>query len=70
MFELPANRRLTLVEAIGMAGGVTRIANAKKVTLKRGAVVWTISLPDITSGKGTDVSLQDGDMITIPESLF
>ena len=70
VFELPANRRLTLVEAIGMAGGVTRIANAKKVTLKRGAVVWTISLPDITSGKGTDVSLQDGDMITIPESLF
>lgn len=70
VFELPANRRLTLVEAIGMAGGVTRIANAKKVTLKRGAVVWTISLSDITSGKGTDVPLQDGDMITIPESLF
>ena len=70
VFELPAHRRLTLVEAIGMAGGVTRIANAKKVTLKRGGAVQAINLSDITSGQGTDIPLQDGDMITIPESLF
>ncbi len=70
VFELPANRRLTLVEAIGMAGGVTRIANAKKVTLKRGGEVRTINLAEITAGKGTDIALQDGDMVTIPESLF
>lgn len=70
VFELPANRRLTLVEAVGMAGGVTRIANSKKVTLKRGGQVTTINLAEITAGKGTDIPLQDGDMITIPESLF
>lgn len=70
VFELPTHRRLTLVEAIGMAGGVTRIANAKKVTLKRGGSVQTINLADITSGKGADIPLQDGDMVTIPESLF
>jgi protein involved in polysaccharide export with SLBB domain len=70
VFELPAHRRLTLVEAIGMAGGVTRIANAKKVTLKRGGSVRMLNLSDITSGKGADIPLQDGDMITIPESLF
>lgn len=70
VFELPTHRRLTLVEAIGMAGGVTRIANAKKVTLKRGGSVQTINLAEITSGKGTDIPLQDGDMVTIPESLF
>lgn len=70
VFELPTHRRLTLVEAIGMAGGVTRIANAKKVTLKRGGAVQTINLAEITSGKGADIPLQDGDMITIPESLF
>jgi len=70
VFELPAHRRLTLVEAIGMAGGVTRIGNAKKVTLKRGGTVRLLNLSDITSGKGTDIPLQDGDMITIPESLF
>lgn len=70
VFELPAHRRLTLVEAIGMAGGVTRIGNAKKVTLKRGETVRTINLSDITFGQGADIPLQDGDMVTIPESLF
>lgn len=70
VFELPAHRNLTLVEAIGMAGGMTRIANPRKVTLKRGGNVQVLNLKDITAGKGTDIPLQDGDMITIPESLF
>lgn len=71
VFELPAHRRLTLVEAIGMAGGVTRISNSKKISLKRGGgKVETIDLLAITTGKGTDIILRDGDVITIPESLF
>lgn len=72
VFELPANRQLTLVEAIGMAGGVTRIANHKKISLKRagGAPVLTVNLADLTTGKGVDIPLRDGDVITIPESLF
>jgi protein involved in polysaccharide export with SLBB domain len=70
VFELPAHRRLTLVEAIGMAGGVTRIANAKKITLKRGGNVRVVNLNEITSGKGSDIPLQDGDVLTIPEGLF
>jgi protein involved in polysaccharide export with SLBB domain len=70
VFELPANRRLTLVEAVGMAGGLTRIANPKKITLKRGGSVRMLNISDITSGNGADISLQDGDVITIPESLF
>lgn len=72
VFEIPAHRNLTLVEAIGMAGGVTRIANAKKITLKRiaGGKVEVINLSDITNGKGSDISLRDGDVVNIPESLF
>lgn len=70
VFELPANRRLTLVEAIGMAGGVTRIGNAKKITLKRGGGVTTINLNEITSGRGADIPLRDGDVVTVPEGLF
>jgi protein involved in polysaccharide export with SLBB domain len=70
VFELPAHRRLTLVEAIGMAGGVTRIANSKKITLKRNGNVSIVNLNEITAGKGRDISLQDGDVITIPEGLF
>ena len=71
VFELPAHRQLSLVEAIGMAGGVTRIANGKKISLKRvGGKVETVNLTDITTGKGKDIALRDGDVITIPESLF
>ena len=73
VFEIPAHRQLTLVEAIGMAGGVTRIANAKKISLKRlsgGGSVEIVNLSDITKGKGADIPLRDGDVITIPESLF
>ena len=71
VFELPVNRSLTVVEAIGMAGGSTRIANTKKITLKRsGGKVQTINLKDITSGKASDISLKDGDVLSIPESLF
>lgn len=73
VFELPAHRQLTLVEAIGMAGGVTRIANGKKISLKRlagGGRVEIVNLADITTGKGSDIPLRDGDVITIPESLF
>lgn len=71
VFELPANRSLTVVEAIGMAGGATRIANTKKITLKRsGGKVQSLNLKDITSGKASDISLKDGDVLSIPESLF
>jgi polysaccharide export outer membrane protein len=71
VFELPADRPLTVVEAIGMAGGATRIANVKKISLKRrGGQVEQLNLKDITSGKATDPTLRDGDVLSIPESLF
>jgi len=70
VFELPANRQLSLVEAVGMAGGVTRIGNARKLTLKRGGAVQQVDLKEITTGKAKDIPLRDGDVVTIPESLF
>ncbi len=74
VFELPADRKLTVVEAIGMAGGATRIANTKKITLKRNGEgkprVFLLNLKDITTGKTADIPLRDGDVLTIPESLF
>ena len=71
VFELPVDRQLTVVEAIGMAGGATRIANIKKISLKRrGGPVQMLNLKDITSGKTADPTLRDGDVLSIPESLF
>ncbi len=71
VFELPVDRQLTVVEAISMAGGATRIANIKKISLKRrGGPVQMLNLKDITSGKTADPTLRDGDVLSIPESLF
>ncbi|BCX47075.1 sugar ABC transporter substrate-binding protein [Haloferula helveola] len=72
VFRLDPNRQLTLVEALGMAGGMTRIANDKKVTLKRrgSSQPQRINVRSITSGEAKDITLRDGDIITIPESLF
>lgn len=72
VFRLDRNRQLTLVEALGMAGGMTRIANEKKITLKRRGeeVPRRIDLREITSGEARDIPLLDGDIVTVPESLF
>jgi protein involved in polysaccharide export with SLBB domain len=70
VYEIPVHRPLSLVEAIGLAGGTTRIANDKKVTVKRGDKVFSVNLRDITRGGESDISLRDGDTVTIPESLF
>lgn len=72
VFRLDPNRQLTLVEAIGMAGGMTRIANPKKVTLKRRgrSNPIRVNVREIAAGKAEDIPLQDGDIITVPESLF
>ena len=72
VYVIPADRALTLTQVVAMAGGVTRIGNAGKVTLRRAGAseVQQIDLKSITSGKGNDISLRDGDVISIPESLF
>jgi polysaccharide export outer membrane protein len=72
VFRLDPNRELTLVEAIGLAGGATRIANTKKISLKRRGEdkPRTINLRQITAGEMKDIALRDGDIVSIPESLF
>lgn len=72
VYELPHHRQLTLVEAIGLAGGLTRIADPKKITLKRGNAAPTRhDFRALTTGKaGSDVIIREGDVISVEESLF
>ena len=72
VFQIDPNRELTIVEAIGLAGGMTRIANDKKVTLKRkgSAKPYRVNVKAIAAGEARDIPLRDGDVISIPESLF
>ena len=70
--ELPHNRDLTLVEAVGLAGGLTRIADSRKVSVKHSSgQVEVCDLKAISSGREAKmVVLREGDVVTVPESLF
>ena len=74
-FEIPDNRDITLLDAIGMAGSYTGIANKKKIILKRrsgaGEVIKEFNGKDLARGGGTGaVIIHPGDVVTVPESIF
>lgn len=71
--QFPQEQGLTLVDAIGKAGGGTRLANLKKVVLKRTNPdgtpdVKTINVDELMKTESRDeYPLQPGDVITVPE---
>jgi polysaccharide export outer membrane protein len=68
--------RLSLVEAIGQAGGFTRLAARNKVRVVRqtgsGEKTMVVNVDKIMEGErtGEDVVLQSGDVVVVPESFF
>jgi polysaccharide export outer membrane protein len=68
----PYIERLSLVQAISDAGGLTDIAHARRVKLTRkteaGVQTFDVSLKAITEGREADILLQPGDIIFVPES--
>lgn len=72
--EMPDQEGLELLEAIGMAGGYTRIANPSRVTVKRreGGVETVIQLDAkaMAKGSGKGFQVKPGDTITVAESIF
>jgi polysaccharide export outer membrane protein len=73
---IPAQEQLTLVEAIGGAGGFTRLAKKKAVQLRRtdqnGSLrVIEVDVDDAIQNPDTkDIVLGDGDIIFVPEKPF
>ncbi len=73
--SVPANEKLTLLQAIAMAGGPTRLANQRKVTVKR-EVDGELRVLEFDTKKmardGTSGSflVRDRDIITVSESIF
>lgn len=73
--ELPAEGSIDLLEAIGMAGGYSRIANPAKITVKRkvNGRETTIKLDGkkMARDEGSErFEIQAGDMITVGERMF
>ncbi|MCB1096209.1 MAG: polysaccharide biosynthesis/export family protein [Verrucomicrobiales bacterium] len=75
VYQIPDYEFITLVQAIGMAGGYTSKANEKKVTVKRKVdgkdVTRTFNARDMAKlSKSRQVAIIDGDVISIEESIF
>lgn len=64
--------RLTLVQAISLAGGLNPLAQAKKVQLTRetaeGRQTYVIDVRQILQSKQADMPLLPGDIVFVPES--
>ena len=73
-YELQGNESLGILEAIGMAGGFTRIADSKNVTIKRivGGKPDTIKVNTkrLEDADGGSFQVLPGDIITVGESWY
>jgi polysaccharide export outer membrane protein len=74
-YELPDQDNITLLEAVGMAGGYTSIADKGKVILKRRTgekeSIYKINAKAMASGAASSAFIiQPDDVITVAESLF
>jgi polysaccharide export outer membrane protein len=75
-YELPDRDTLTLIQAIGMAGGYTRIADPARITLKRTddgkESVLHLNARKMAGDGSADSSfaVRAGDIITVGESIF
>jgi protein involved in polysaccharide export with SLBB domain len=72
--NFPMASGLTVVEAIGLAGGFTSLAdrNATLVTRRHKGKTnrFRVAVESVTEGKTDDFALQAGDIVYIPERLF
>jgi polysaccharide export outer membrane protein len=68
-YKFPDRESLNLIQAIGMAGGYTRIADPSRVTVKRlvngKEVVLTLDAKSMARSDTTPVSVAAGDIITV-----
>lgn len=74
-FEIPNEEEVTLLQAVAMAGGYTRLANAGKITITRtlGGDKKTFVVDGKAAAKDNDtkpIIIQPDDTITVAERLF
>ncbi|HEX4581237.1 MAG TPA: polysaccharide biosynthesis/export family protein [Acidobacteriaceae bacterium] len=72
-YQVEHNNRLTLLEALALAGGLTRNAKASQSRLIRrsptGREEMTVNLQKVLYGGGPDMLLTDGDIVFVPTSM-
>jgi polysaccharide export outer membrane protein len=72
-YQVEHNNRLTLLEAVALAGGLTRTAKASGSRLIRrsptGREELNVNLQKVLYGGGPDMLLTDGDILYVPTSI-
>ncbi len=68
--RVPYTADLTVLSSINAAGGFSPYADQRKVRLLRGGQVMIIDVKKIRADPSRDLSVQPGDQIEIPQSLF
>jgi polysaccharide biosynthesis/export protein len=72
-YQVEHNNRLTLLEAVALAGGLTRTAKSNHARLIRrsatGREELDVDLHRILYGGGPDMLLTDGDILYVPSSI-
>lgn len=61
---------MTVLQAIAAAGGYTEYADSRKVSLTRGRDVKIINMRDVERNPQQDLSVESGDVIRVPRSIF
>lgn len=74
-YALPDYQAITLVQAIGMAGGFSELANRRKVTIKRSTKAGETArsfnvLKMAKMSREKQVAVLPGDIIVVAESIF
>jgi protein involved in polysaccharide export with SLBB domain len=75
-YDMPDRASVSLLEAVGMAGGYTRVANASNVTVKRrvgkNETIFRLNAKKMAADGGPSASfeIKSDDVITVAESIF
>lgn len=75
-FDMPDDSPLSLLEAIGMAGGYSRLANPSKVTIRRSGAgspeeIFKVDAKRMAKSRtGPPFFILPGDTVIVEESLF
>jgi len=66
----PVDGKLDLVNAVALAGGLTELANPKKVSINRKGKVTEIDFKAVSQHGDHPFLLEPGDVVTVAERLF
>lgn len=61
---------ITLLKAINTAGGFTDFSNRRKVEVTRGKIKQVFNAEDIRQNPEKDITIQPGDSLYVPRSIF